>query len=76
MDMQPAITFMAGKEGEDAMHPSPSFPAFLEIFIGAYARTEFNFCKKGMKKKHCKMDIGRGNSVISAKRCPKRNKVK
>ena len=71
MDMQPAITFIAEKEGEDAW-----LAPFLEAFMEADARTEFNFCKKGMKKKHCKMDIGRGNSVISAKRCPKRNKVK
>lgn len=76
MCLWPAINIVLGKEGEDAMHFSPSFPAFLEISMGAVAQTGFNFCKKGMEKKHCKMDIGRENNVISAKKFPKKNSVK
>lgn len=39
-------------------------------------QTGCNLCKKRMKKKHYKMDIGRENNVIFAKKAPKENRVK
>ena len=47
--------------------PALPFQPFWEAFMEADARTEFNFCKKGMKKKHCKMDIGRENNAWQRK---------
>lgn len=55
----------------------PSQP-FWEIFLGKrlmYARTGCNLCKKTMGKKHCKMDIGRENNAVFAKKPPKKDRV-
>lgn len=60
------------------MHPCPSQP-FWEIFLGKrlmYDRTGCNLCKKTMGKKHCKMDIGRENNAVFAKKPPKKDRVK
>lgn len=46
------------------------------VYSLSKAVTGCHFCKKAMKKKHCKMDIGRENNAAFAERLLKGNRVR